>query len=160
MASSFLKRNPIGQYSPKMLQSGAFQDGLERLLTGNLAIQLRCTVSSKFSNISISWYNSDGCCVTRQIPDNPPDYQKYYRQMNKVKHRHVCFSWSLGLLLTHLCRMLPGRFPLQHPRLWLDRGRLHGRGPEVSDAAAGALSLRRPACRRRATVRRRQCGED
>lgn len=23
--------------------------------------------------------------MTEQIPDNPPDYQKYYRQMNKVK---------------------------------------------------------------------------
>lgn len=24
--------------------------------------------------------------MIEQIPDNPPDYQKYYRQMNKVKH--------------------------------------------------------------------------
>lgn len=45
-----------------------------------------------------------------------------------------------------------GRLPLQYPRLWLDRGRLHSGGPEVSDAAAGALSLHRPACSRRAPV--------
>lgn len=54
---------------------------------------------------------------------------------------------------------LSGRIPLQYPWLWLDRGWLHSWGPEVSDAAAGALSLHRPVCHLRAPLWCRQCGE-
>lgn len=54
---------------------------------------------------------------------------------------------------------LSGRVPLQYPWLWLDRGWLHSWGPEVSDAAAGALSLHRPVCHLRAPLWCRQCGE-
>lgn len=54
---------------------------------------------------------------------------------------------------------LSGRVPLQYPWLWLDRGWLHSWGPEVSDAAAGALSLHRPVCHLGAPLWCRQCGE-
>lgn len=58
-----------------------------------------------------------------------------------------------------LCGFSSGRFPLQYAWLWLDRGRLHSRGPEVSDAAAGALPLHEPARHLREALWRRQRGE-
>lgn len=41
----------------------------------------------------------------------------------------------------------------------MDRGRLHRRGVEVGDAAAGALPLHQPAGDITATIRRRRRGE-
>ena len=101
-----------------------------------------------------------------QIPENPPDYQKYYRHMNKVRWLELvsegCTNgagiWAEGMGMrggtpsprknrTGQGKVLsppdpfPGWLPLQHPRLWLDRGRLHSRGAEVSYAAAGEVPL-------------------
>lgn len=42
--------------------------------------------------------------------------------------------------------LFPGWIPLQHPRLWLDCGRLYSGGAEVSYVAAGEVSLHNQAC--------------
>lgn len=112
-----------------------------------------------------------------QIPENPPDYQKYYRHMNKVQclelvskgrvNRAGIWAKGMGMRISTSCPYknrtgqgkvlspsdpFPGWLPLQHPRLWLDRGRLHSRGAEVSHAAAGEVPLHSQACPPRAPL--------
>lgn len=141
---------------------------LEPRMTSNCPSVFRRPITSSHSPRC----SKQTCCLTRtntswsltivscQIPENPPEYQKYYRQMNKVpaSHIHWFFNKVSGCwCVEYLCTS--GRIPLQHSWLRLDRGWLHGRRPEVNAAAGGALSLHQSALHPRAPVWSCQRGE-
>lgn len=77
----------------------------------------------------------------------------------KIDHGKVMYEESNAMYCITPVFCFLGSLPLQYPWLWLDRGWLHGRGPEVSDASAGALSFRQPACHLWASIWCCQRGE-
>uniref|UniRef100_A0A674MK29 Terpene cyclase/mutase family member n=1 Tax=Takifugu rubripes TaxID=31033 RepID=A0A674MK29_TAKRU len=91
--------------------SPAFQEHVARipdyLWSGTNGSQLwdTCFAVQAFLEVKTSNYMS--MFILQRIPENPPEYQKYYRQMNKVKQKCLFQPLSSGLksvmLLQELC---------------------------------------------------------